>query len=231
MLATWFVGACYVPFDIHQPAARLQRLMQRARLVCLVVRQPGEWGEIVQLSLPELMQDMSNAIRYSTPCALLPDMQAYLLFTSGSTGEPKGVCVVHRGLLNLLLDMQRTFAVGSQDRLLSVTTPTFDISFLEYLLPLISGASLYLTEAERAADSFRMIPLIADYRPTLMQATPSFWHGLLMAGWRGDPELCVLAGGEALPTKVAEELLRCCGSLWNLYGPTETTIWSNHHHR
>lgn len=119
-------------------------------------------------------------------CALLPDMQAYLLFTSGSTGEPKGVCVVHRGLLNLLLDMQRTFAVGSQDRLLSVTTPTFDISFLEYLLPLISGASLYLTEAERAADSFRMIPLIADYRPTLMQATPSFWHGLLMAGWRGD---------------------------------------------
>lgn len=103
--------------------------MQRARLVCLVVRQPGEWGEIVQLSLPELMQDMSNAIRYSTPCALLPDMQAYLLFTSGSTGEPKGVCVVHRGLLNLLLDMQRTFAVGSQDRLLSVTTPTFDISF------------------------------------------------------------------------------------------------------
>ncbi|MDF9338368.1 colibactin non-ribosomal peptide synthetase ClbJ, partial [Escherichia coli] len=226
MLATWFVGACYVPFDIHQPAARLQRLMQRARLVCLVVRQPGEWGEIVQLSLPELMQDMSNAIRYSTPCALLPDMQAYLLFTSGSTGEPKGVCVVHRGLLNLLLDMQRTFAVGSQDRLLSVTTPTFDISFLEYLLPLISGASLYLTEAERAADSFRMIPLIADYRPTLMQATPSFWHGLLMAGWRGDPELCVLAGGEALPTKVAEELLRCCGSLWNLYGPTETTIWS-----
>uniref|UniRef100_UPI0013D59378 AMP-binding protein n=1 Tax=Escherichia coli TaxID=562 RepID=UPI0013D59378 len=89
----------------------------------------------------------------STPCALLPDMQAYLLFTSGSTGEPKGVCVVHSGLLNLLLDMQRTFAVGSQDRLLSVTTPTFDISFFEYLLPLISCASLYLTEAERAADS------------------------------------------------------------------------------
>lgn len=122
--------------------------------------------------------------------------------------------------------MQRTFAVGPNDRLLSVTTPTFDISFLEYLLPLISGASLYLTEAERAADSFRMISLIADYQPTLMQATPSFWHGLLTAGWRGDPQLCVLAGGEALPTKVAEELLRGCGALWNLYGPTETTIWS-----
>ncbi|MCP1104250.1 colibactin non-ribosomal peptide synthetase ClbJ [Serratia nevei] len=226
LLATWYVGACYVPFDLRQPPARLQRLMQRARLACLVVRQPGEWGETAQLSLPESMQDTPNVALLPAPCALLPDTQAYLLFTSGSTGEPKGVRVVHRGLLNLLLDMQRTFAVGPNDRLLSVTTPTFDISFLEYLLPLISGASLYLTEAERAADSFRMISLIADYQPTLMQATPSFWHGLLTAGWRGDPQLCVLAGGEALPTKVAEELLRGCGALWNLYGPTETTIWS-----
>jgi len=71
-----------------------------------------------------------------------------------------------------------------------------------------------------------MINLIEKYQPTLMQATPSFWQGLLTAGWQGNADLCVLAGGEALPSRTAEGLLNCCRSLWNLYGPTETTIWS-----
>ena len=222
MLAVWYVGALYVPFDINQPPARLRRLMQRARLACLVVQQANEYSEIAPLLLLTPTQPNPIPVR----CPVPRDALAYILFTSGSTGEPKGVSVTHRGLLNLLLDMQRTFAVSANDRLLSVTTPAFDISFLEYLLPLVSGASLYLADADLAADSFRMAALIADYRPTLMQATPSFWQALLTTGWRGDPQLCVLAGGEALPTRVAQGLLTGCAALWNLYGPTETTIWS-----
>ena len=228
MLAVWYIGAVYLPFDINQPPNRIRRLMQRAGLTCLVVKETNEYQD--QVPLLYLTHDQLNAISaldvdvVRTPIDL--EAPAYILFTSGSTGEPKGVAIKHSSLLNLLLDMQQTFKPNSTDRLLSVTTPAFDISFLEYLLPLISGASLYVAEAEIAADSFAMINLIEKYQPTLMQATPSFWQGLLTAGWQGNADLCVLAGGEALPSRTAEGLLNCCRSLWNLYGPTETTIWS-----
>ncbi|OCG21783.1 non-ribosomal peptide synthetase [Gilliamella sp. App4-10] len=228
MLAIWYVGAVYLPFDINQPSARVRRLMQRAGLTCLVVREYCEYQDIVPLLLLELDQlyTIPELPSDNLRMPILLDAPAYILFTSGSTGEPKGVTIKHGSLLNLLLDMQQTFAVDKGSRLLSVTTPAFDISFLEYLLPLISGASLYIAEAEIAADSFAMIKLINEYQPTLMQATPSFWQALLTAGWQGNDNLCVLAGGEALPVHTAEGLLNRCQTLWNLYGPTETTIWS-----
>lgn len=228
MLAVWYLGAVYVPFDINQPPARIRRLMQRASLTCLVVKDPCEYQDLVPLLLLDPAQLHTTSLSTSdfVRMPILPDAPAYILFTSGSTGEPKGVTIKHDSLLNLLLDMRQTFNVNKSDRLLSVTTPAFDISFLEYLLPLVSGASLYVAEAEIAADSFAMIKLINQYQPTLMQATPSFWQALLNAGWQGSPNLCVLAGGEALPARTAEGLLNRCRLLWNLYGPTETTIWS-----
>ena len=228
MLAVWYVGGVYLPFDINQPSARIRRLMQRACLTCLVVREANEYQDIAPLFIltkEKLKTNLFSGNEFIRMPIVL-DSPAYILFTSGSTGEPKGVTITHRSLLNLLFDIQKTFAVSEHDRLLSVTTPSFDISFLEYLLPLISGASLYVADAEQVSDSFRMIKLINEYQPTLMQATPSFWQALLTSGWQGSSTLCVLSGGEALPESTAKDLLSRCAQLWNLYGPTETTIWS-----
>ncbi len=154
------------------------------------------------------------------------DDPAYVIYTSGSTGRPKGVQVGHRALTNFLCAMARQFGCAEDDRLLAVTTVCFDIAGLELYLPLITGARVEIAPAETGADGFALRTLLERTRPTMMQATPATWRMLLTAGWTGHPGLKALCGGEALPPDLAEELLARAGELWNLYGPTETTIWS-----
>jgi amino acid adenylation domain-containing protein len=151
---------------------------------------------------------------------------AYLIYTSGSTGTPKGVAVSHRALLNLLCSMQHQPGLYPADVLLALTSVAFDIAALELWLPLCVGARLVLSSAALASDGRGLGALLASARVTVLQATPASWQLLLTSGWAGSADLRSLCGGEALPLALAQQLCPRSAALWNLYGPSETTVWS-----
>ena len=162
---------------------------------------------------------------FSTPVAG-PDNLAYVIYTSGSSGKPKGVAVTHSAVVNLLWHMSREPGLSARDTLLAVTTLSFDIAALEIYLPLIVGAKLVIVSRETAADGPLLIDTLQRLDVTAMQATPTTWRLLIESGWKGASELKVLCGGEALSRDLAEQLLQHGREIWNVYGPTETTIWS-----
>jgi amino acid adenylation domain-containing protein len=162
--------------------------------------------------------ERENGLPTHAPC--------YVIYTSGSTGRPKGVVVHHRALVSFLASMGRTPGLGPDDTLLAVTTLSFDIAELELWLPLSVGAKVVIASAEDAGDGDALRRLIDRANVTAMQATPSTWRLLLGAGWQGKKNLKVLCGGEAFPPPLAAQLVEKAGEVWNMYGPTETTIWS-----
>ncbi|MFC7585035.1 amino acid adenylation domain-containing protein [Nonomuraea antimicrobica] len=153
-----------------------------------------------------------------------PDDLAYVIYTSGSTGRPKGVEIEHRSLVNLLLSMRDDLGAGPGVRWLALTSPSFDISALELLLPLVCGGHVVIAGPGEAADAHALVRLAAEHDVTHVQATPSGWQAMLDAGF--DRPVTALVGGEALPPALATALRERTGQLWNVYGPTETTIWS-----
>jgi amino acid adenylation domain-containing protein len=159
------------------------------------------------------------------PAAGLTD-PAYVIYTSGSTGRPKGVVVSHGGLVNFLESMQREPGLSAADVLAAVTTISFDIAGLELYLPLMVGARVELVSHDTAADGMALAAKLGECGATVLQATPATWRLLLDADWAGSPALRALCGGEALPRDLANAILARTKELWNLYGPTETTIWS-----
>jgi amino acid adenylation domain-containing protein len=171
-------------------------------------------------------QDASGAAGWKPALRASSENLAYVIYTSGSTGKPKGVQLPHRAVLNFLATMRERPGLTADDALLAVTTLSFDIAGLELWLPLTTGARVELASHEVAADGRRLVEALASSGATVMQATPATWRMLLEAGWKGDPNLKILCGGEAMSRDLADRLLPLCGSLWNLYGPTETTIWS-----
>ncbi|BAY81640.1 peptide synthetase [Calothrix parasitica NIES-267] len=181
-------------------------------------------GEVINVDSDwELIEKQSSE---NLPPQTTLENLAYIIYTSGSTGKPKGVQILHKSLVNCLESMQQKPGITSKDILLSVTTLSFDIAGLELYLPLITGAKLIIASRETANDGIRLIKSLEKNQVTIMQATPATWRLLLAAGWKGNQQLKVLCGGEALDINVAEELLKRSKEVWNLYGPTEATIWS-----
>jgi amino acid adenylation domain-containing protein len=161
-----------------------------------------------------------------TPAA--PTDLAYLMFTSGSTGKPKGVGVTHGNVVHTLDAIAARVGIDERapGRLLAVTTVCFDISVLELFLPLLVGGTVVVAERADVVDARRLARLLDTRKITAMQATPAGWQLLVDGGWSGAPGLTALCGGEALPGNLATALVERTGSLWNVYGPTEATIWS-----
>ena len=155
-----------------------------------------------------------------------PSDAAYILYTSGSTGKPKGVVVSHGALANFLLSMREEPGFREGQRLLALTTVSFDISALEIFLPLVAGGTVDLVVGKTARDPVALADRIATTRPDVMQATPATWRMLLDTGWEGSPGMAILCGGEAMDLELARKLRPLGRQLWNLYGPTETTVWS-----
>ncbi len=151
---------------------------------------------------------------------------AYVIFTSGSTGTPKGVEVPHRAVVNFLTSMAEAPGLWPTDKLLAVTTVSFDIAALELFLPLTIGAEVEIATRDDVLDGFRLVQRLKRGDITVMQATPTLWWLLLEAGFEPDAGLRMLAGGEPLPSDLAARLTANGATLWNMYGPTETTIWS-----
>jgi amino acid adenylation domain-containing protein len=158
-----------------------------------------------------------------------PDDLAYRIYTSGSTGIPKGTEITQRALVNLLASMLNEPGLSNEDTLVAVTTLSFDIAGLEIFGPLLSGAKLVLASREQAIDPGSLASLLEESGATVMQATPSTWGMLVESDWMGKANLRMWCGGEALSPDLAEKLLERGRELWNLYGPTETTIWSAAH--
>jgi amino acid adenylation domain-containing protein len=158
--------------------------------------------------------------------AVEPEHLAYVIYTSGSTGKPKGVQVTRGALINLLWSMREWLQLTERDRLLAVTTISFDIAGADVWLPLLVGAQTVVASRESAADGDALRGLLQRHDITFLQATPVTWRLLFDAGWRGKPDLQTVCTGEAMPPEVAEQLVPVVRRVWNLYGPTETTIWS-----
>jgi amino acid adenylation domain-containing protein len=226
-------GGAYVPMDPRYPPERLEYILRDAAPRVLVMQESlgTQWAESVS-DVIALDGDWNEISRQPSsdppvdPLKLHSHHLAYVIYTSGSTGRPKGVMVEHSGVVNFLTSMQRHPGISPSDCMLSVTTVSFDIAALEIYLPLITGAKLALASREATADAHALTALIDDLNVTVMQGTPATWRLLLGAGWQGRSNLKVLCGGEALSTPLASALFSCVGELWNLYGPTETTIWS-----
>jgi amino acid adenylation domain-containing protein len=230
LLAIHKAGGAYLPLDPLFPSERLAYMVDdsRAAIVVTQARLAGTLStgqaEVVQVDTdwPRIEEHAADDLQWSAAA----DRLAYVLYTSGSTGRPKGVQVLHRGVVNFLTTMRWRPGLSSDDVLLSVTTLSFDIAGLELFLPLSTGARVVLVGSAVAASGAHLLAAMQTSGATVMQATPATWRMLLTAGWKGSPGLRVLCGGEALPGDLAAQLLPRCQSLWNMYGPTETTIWS-----
>ncbi|WP_052107768.1 non-ribosomal peptide synthetase [Aerolutibacter daejeonensis] len=237
MLAILKTGAGYVPLDPAFPSERLAYMAADAGLAMLVTT--SDHAERFDLRGRPLLvldqQDELVALAANTrlevdAAAAKPEDAAYVIYTSGSTGRPKGVVVPHRSVSNFLSAMRAQPGLRAQDRLLAITTLSFDIAVLELLLPLSVGASVVIADHETASDGAELLALLGSCGATVMQGTPSSWRLLLDAGWSGASGFKALCGGEPMPPDLAAELVNRCGSVWNVYGPTETTVWSTSAH-
>ena len=232
-------GGAYVPLDPAYPKERLAFVLEDTRAKAVVT----------ETALVELVRGLAAAAKADnlphiicvdeiagtpttsgtdgfTGVVARPDNLAYVIFTSGSTGKPKGVQIEHRSVVNFLESMRREPGLCAEDVLVAVTTLSFDIAGLELFLPLTTGARVVLASRETASDGPELARLLERSGATMLQATPATWRLLLEAGWTGHSNFRILCGGEAWDRELAERLLSRCGSLWNMYGPTETTIWS-----
>jgi amino acid adenylation domain-containing protein len=231
MIAVMKAGCAYVPLDPMHPAARLRYILDEAQVAALI-SDGSENASLVPDGTP-VVDVRRDAAAIEAASTAAPDIKtsagslAYVIYTSGSTGKPKGVEIPHSAVVNLLTSMARTPGLKATDVFYAVTTISFDIAGLELFLPLIVGAKVVIAERDAVIDGFRLLKNLEDVRATAMQATPASWRLLLEAGFRAPANFKLLCGGEALPRELADRLLQGSGELWNMYGPTETTIWSS----
>ena len=234
MLAVMKAGAAFLPLDPSHPEQRRKIILEDAAVSALISNLPDISAQhqhnttLIELNadapLIDAADDHAPVVHHSS------EQLAYIIYTSGSTGKPKGVCVSHRSVVNFLSSMAKTPGLTNEDSLLAVTTISFDISILELFLPLLCGARLVIASEQACRDGFELKRLIEHHDVTTVQATPASWQLLLAADFASKGPVTMLCGGEHLPPKLADELLQTGGELWNMYGPTETTIWSSCNH-
>jgi amino acid adenylation domain-containing protein len=224
-------GAAYVPLDPAYPKERLAFMLEDTKSPVLLTQKrlldspPLFDGEAVCLDddLDELLNEDTSNLETGTTAENL----VYVIYTSGSTGKPKAVQVLHHAVVNILSHASEALDLNGHDTLLLLANVCFDISALELFMPLIMGGRVVLAGAQVAVDGAQIEQLVTSAGVTVLHATPATWQLLLQAGWNGNANLKLLSGGEALQTKLAEDLLARGLSVWNLYGPTETTIYSS----
>ena len=230
VLAALKSGAAYLPLDPAYPAHRLAFMLDDSLASVLVTQErllgllPDHRAKL--LCLDTEREAIAGQSEQDLPARITPENLAYVLYTSGSTGVPKGVQIPHRAVVNFINSMRELTGVRQEEVMLAVTTLSFDIAGLELYLPISVGARLEVASREEAADGERLRVRMRESGTTMMQATPASWRMLLQSGWGGDKGLKILCGGEALPKELAKELEEAGERVWNLYGPTETTIWS-----
>ncbi len=225
-------GGAYVPLDPAYPAERIAYVLADAQVPVLLTQRStaltlaSTISNFKSLALDTDWPNIASESAANLNTAVEAENLAYTIYTSGSTGKPKGVNISQRALVNFLMSMRDAPGFTAQDTLLAVTTLSFDIAGLEFYLPLLTGGRVVVANREVAVDGNRLLQALTEFSPTVMQATPATWRMLLENGWAGARGLKILCGGEAMPRELATQLLERSAELWNMYGPTETTIWS-----
>ena len=224
-------GAAYLPLNPEDPSLRLVQILNHAG-ARLVISDSNSRRHLHEQSPPTLLLDdqawLDTTEESAGEAPGLPQAQdiAYVIYTSGTTGAPKGVSVYHGALANIVSDVQARVIFREAESWLAVTTVSFDIAALELLLPLCFGGKVILASEDQARIGKVLAGMILRKQPAVVQATPITWRILIQSGWMGSPNLRILCGGDRLDRELADELLCRCSTLWNMYGPTETTIWS-----
>ncbi len=230
LLAVMKVGGIYVPLDPSNPQDRLKTIIEDAQAGVIISdskmlnRLPHTDARIILYDQiqPELEQQSSK----NPICDVLANDLVYVIYTSGSTGKPKGVVIPHYAVIDHHFAMAERIGISNKDTFFSVATVSFDPSVMDFFLPLMLGAKVIIAEQEAVTDAFLLKKRLEDCQPTLMQATPATWRMLLTTAWQAKPNLKILTGGEGLSEDLASALLSRSEAVWNIYGPTETTIWS-----
>ena len=219
-------GAAYVPIDPTLPEERISYMVEDAAPKILITQTPSMAvsGGAITISVDSIKSSGSPDANITvSPTAL-----AYVMYTSGSTGRPKGVEVTHTNIVNLLQSMQKEPGCKPTDRLLAITTVSFDMAVVELFLPLFTGATVVIAQRHEVRDPAALVALMKRHKVTIMQGTPAIWQMLLDSGWCGEPRLeKIISGGEALPRVLADRLLECTDEMWNMYGPTEVTVYAS----
>lgn len=222
-------GAAYLPLDPTYPKDRIEFMLADSGAKILLTAEKYR-GYFRSQASELLIEDIWNSFyqyKSDEPAVKISsDDLVYILYTSGSTGKPKGVQITHRNMVNFLTSMQRKPGITPADKVLAISTISFDIASLEIYLPLITGAQIFLATTETAKDGWLLLDIIRKENINLMQATPYTWRMILAAGWDEFLPLRIITGGEPLTKDLADKLLPLCSELWNQYGPTETTIYS-----
>lgn len=223
-------GGAYVPLDPEYPIERLSFMLEDAQVSVLLTQQQlveklPQGAQLVCLDAEWLL--ISQSSQDNPVTGVQASNLAYVIYTSGSTGQPKGVQISHNAVINFLSAMHLSPGITEQDILLGVTTITFDIAALEIFLPITVGACVVIASRQVTFDGRQLLDLLVKSRATVMQGTPATWRLLLETKWQSGSPIKILCGGEALPWELASQLRARSTSLWNLYGPTETTIWSS----
>ena len=221
-------GRAFIPIDPSFPEERIAYILNHSEATTVIGNgkpfDSTDAGNVKIYEIDHFLKDVENNDEYHR--AISPGDSAYIIYTSGSTGRPKGVEISHHSLFNFMTSMIENPGISPNDLLFSVTTYSFDISILEFFLPLSCGASVYVADKNILEEPAYLINEIERIGPTMIQATPSFFQMLFNSGWMGSRKLKILCGGDLLNVSLAEKLLESTDSVWNMYGPTETTIWS-----
>jgi amino acid adenylation domain-containing protein len=235
LLAILKAGSAYLPLDPEHPRERVKYIIENSSATILLTREnlinkyhsiPFA-GEVLDISDESLYRTTSTGTGREKMSSLEP---AYVIYTSGSTGNPKGVVITHRNAVNFITAMTAVIDFSPGKTILALTTISFDIFFLETLLPVTCGLKVVIADERQQKDPRLLKELITGNRVNMVQVTPSRLQ--LMAGFEnylpglgGFEELIV--GGEAFPTHVFKSVKEHFqGKIYNVYGPTETTIWS-----
>lgn len=234
VIAIWKIGGRYIPIDMEFPMERIQYIIKDSNARYIISNKKIQSKQKISFTLQELFEDkddlVPNVNKPISKAYMINNFDvAYIIYTSGSTGMPKGVQITNNNLISFMSAIDEMLAFKNKERFLSITTVSFDISVMEMFYPLLYGHTLVVGNRRMLIDMEYLKKSIKENNVTVLQATPLTWELLINSGWKNENRLKILCGGEKLEKKLSKQLYNISDEVWNLYGPTETTIWSSIH--